>query len=71
MKFKSFKNRNERAMLSKLRISAHKRAIEGGRYINISKHERICTASYSCEVKDEQYFLLYSIFKSCHFLEHF
>ena len=26
------KNKNERAMLSKLRISAHKLAIEGGRY---------------------------------------
>ena len=34
------KNKNESAMLSKLRISAHKHAIEGGRYLNIPKHER-------------------------------
>ena len=45
------KNKNERAMLSKLRISAHKLAIEGGRYLNIPKHERICTG-------DEEHFLL-------------
>ena len=32
------KNKNERAMLSKLRISAHKLAIEGGKYLNIPKH---------------------------------
>ena len=37
-------NKNERAMLSKLRIGAHKLAIEGGRHLNIPKHERICTA---------------------------
>ena len=52
------KNKNERAMLSKLRISAHKLAIEGGSYLNIPKHERICTACNSCEVEDEEHFLL-------------
>ena len=52
------KNKNERAMLSKLRISAHKLAIEGGRYLNIPKHERICTACNSGEVEDEEHFLL-------------
>ena len=52
------KNRAERAMLSKLRISAHKLAIEGGRYMNIPKQERICTACNSGEVEDEEHFLL-------------
>ena len=52
------KNKNERAMLSKLRICAHKLAIEGGRYLNIPKHERICTACNSGEVEDEEHFLL-------------
>ena len=37
------KIKNERAMISKLRICAHKLAIEGGSYLNIPKHERICT----------------------------
>ena len=40
-------------MLSKLRISAHKLAIEGGRYLDIPKHERICTACNSGEVENE------------------
>ena len=52
------KNKNERAMLSKLRISAHKLAVEGGRYLIIPKHERICTARNSGEVEDEEHFLL-------------
>ena len=51
------KNKNERAMLSKLRISAHKLAIEGGRYLNIPKHERICTACNSGKVEDEEHFV--------------
>ena len=54
----NLKNKNERAMLSKLRISAHKLAIEGGRFLNIPKHERICTACNSGEVEDEEHFLL-------------
>ena len=37
------KNKNERAMISKLRISAHKLAIEGGRYLKSPKHERMCS----------------------------
>ena len=39
-----FENKNERAIPRNLRICAHKPAIEGGRYLNIPKHERICTA---------------------------
>ena len=52
------KNKNERAMLSKLCISAHKLAIECGRYLNIPKHERICTACNSGEVEDEEHLQL-------------
>ena len=52
------KNKNERAMLNKLRISAHKLATGGGRYLNIPKHERICTACNSGEVEDNKHFLL-------------
>ena len=52
------KNKNEIAMLSKLRISAHKLAIDGGRYLNIPKHERICTAFNTGEVEDEEHVLL-------------
>ena len=45
-------------MLSKLRISGHKHSIECCRYLNISKHERICTACNSGEVEDEEHSLL-------------
>ena len=45
-------------MLSKLRISAHKVVIEGGRYLSIPKNERICTACITGEVEDEDHFLL-------------
>ena len=49
----------------KLRTSAHKLAIEGGRYLNIPKHERICTACNSGEGEDEEHFLLNcSLYKS-------
>ena len=52
------KNKNERAMLIKLRISAHKLAIGGGRYLNFPKHERIWTACITGEVDNEEFFLL-------------
>ena len=52
------KNKNERTMISKIRISAHKLAIEDGRYLNIPKHKLICTACYTGEVEDEEHFLL-------------
>ena len=52
------KNKNDKAMLSKLRISAHKLAMECGRYLNIPKHERICKAFNSGEEEDEEHFLL-------------
>ena len=58
------KNKNERVMLSKLRISAYTLAIEGGRYVNIPKHERIYTACNTGEVVVEELFLLnYSLYK--------
>ena len=45
-------------MLSTLRISSHQLAKEGGRYLNIPKHERICTACNTGEEADEEHFLL-------------
>ena len=54
------KNKNERAMLSKMRVSAHKLAIESGRYTRIKtpKRERLCTVCNSGEIEDEEHFLL-------------
>ena len=45
-------------MLGKLQISAHKLEIEGGRYLNIRRHERICTACNTGEVEDVEHFQL-------------
>ena len=45
-------------MHSKLLISAHKLAIEGGRYMNTPKHERIGNACNTGEVVDEEYIKL-------------
>ena len=45
-------------MLGKLQISAHKLAIEGVGYLDIPKHERICTACNTGEVEDVEHFLL-------------
>ena len=49
-----------RGMLSKMRISAYKLAIENGRYTRIKKpkRERLCTACNSGELEDEKHFLL-------------
>ena len=54
------KSKNERAMLSKTRISAHKLAIEIGRYTRIKppKWEQLCTVCNSGEIEDEEHFLL-------------
>ena len=52
------KFRNGRAMITKLRISAHKRKIEVGRCINILKCERFCNVCHSCKIEDEEHFLL-------------
>ena len=52
------KSRNERAMITKLRVSAYKLRIEEGRYNNIPKCERFCTVCDSDEIEDEEDFLL-------------
>ena len=44
-------------MLSKSRHRAHKLEIEGGRYMDVSKDERICTVCTTGEVEDEEYIL--------------
>ena len=43
-------------MLSKMRVSAHKLAIESGRYTRIKtpKRERLCTVCNSGEIEDEE-----------------
>ena len=51
------KSRNEKAMITKLRVSAHKLRIEGGRYINILKCERFCNVCDSGEIEVEEHFL--------------
>ena len=60
------KSRNERAMITKLRISAHKLRIEGGRYINIPKCERFCNVYDSGKIEDESHFYssVYSPYKA-------
>ena len=52
------KSKNERAMITKLRISAHKLRIEGGRYISSPKCETFCNVCDSGEIEDEKHFLL-------------
>ena len=59
------KSRNERAMITKLRISGHKFTIEGGRYINIPKCERFCNVCVSGEIEDEEHFLLKCSLYTC------
>ena len=42
---------------SRFRISAHKLAIETGRYKGIPRHDRICTRCTDNTVEDERHFL--------------
>ena len=53
----TLKNRNQRAMLSKL-------AREGCRYMKIPKHERICTVCNSAEIEDEKQVLCSKLVKT-------
>ena len=50
------KNKNKRTVFSKLRISAHKLAIECDRYLKIPKRVRICTACNNCAEQNEAHF---------------
>lgn len=51
-KIKNFEQRRTR-----FRISAHKLAIETGRYKGIPRHDRICTRCTDNTVEDERHFL--------------
>ena len=51
-------NREARVALTRLRISAHRLAIEQGRYYNIEENKRICTLCETGEVENEIHFLL-------------
>ena len=53
------KNRCDRSMICKIRISAHDLAIEKGRYSNIPRFERFCNACKSKVIEDEEHFLLH------------
>ena len=44
--------------LSELRKSAHKLEIEKGRYVNVSRNDRICRNCDSGLIKDEKHFIL-------------
>jgi hypothetical protein len=51
------KNFEQRRTLTRFRISAHKLAIETGRYKGIPRHDRICTRCTDNTVEDERHFL--------------
>ena len=50
------KNFEQRRTLTRFRISAHKLAIETGRYKGIPRHDRICTRCTDCACPREQTF---------------
>ena len=54
--FSIVKNFNHRSALTRFRISAHRLAIETGRYKGIPRHDRLCTRC-SENVEDELHFL--------------
>ena len=51
------KNKPERSILAKLRLSAHNLYIEKGRHLKIPKDERYCNICNSGKVEDENHFL--------------
>jgi hypothetical protein len=53
------KNFEQRRTLTRFRISAHKLAIETGRYKGIPRHDRICTRCTDNTVEDERHFLFF------------
>jgi hypothetical protein len=54
----TLKNRNDRAAVCKIRISAHSLMIERGKYFNINKNERHCSICKTGQVEDENHFIL-------------
>ena len=51
------KNKSDRCSISKIRLSAHKLAIETGRYHNVTRDNRICLFCNTNQVEDEIHFL--------------
>ena len=58
------KNEKHRVALSRLRCSAHKLAIEEGRYRNIERCDRICTLCNTHQIETEYHFILICPFYS-------
>lgn len=54
----AIKNFKHRSRLTRIRISAHRLAIETGRYINLKREDRICCLCDTNKVEDEAHFLL-------------
>ena len=52
------KNRDDRAAICKIRISAHLLLIERGRHLNIPNNERYCPLCKTNQIEDEKHFLL-------------
>ena len=53
------RNRIDRSMICKIRISAHELAIEKGRYSNVPRSNRFCNACNANLIEDEEHFLLH------------
>ena len=58
------KYKSDRSTLCKFRISAHRLAIERGRYSNTERQNRICQYCNTGEIEDEQHFFLICPFYS-------
>jgi hypothetical protein len=56
----TLKNRNDRAVICKIRTSAHSLMIARGRYryFNINKNKRHCPICKTRQVEDENHFIL-------------
>ncbi len=52
----NLKNREDRAAVCKLRISAHLLMIERGRHLNIPRNERYCNICNLNEIENEKHF---------------
>ena len=52
------KQRSERSVLSKFRMSAHSLAIEKGRYTHTERQNHICNSCQNGAVEDEYHFFL-------------
>ena len=53
----TLRNKTERSILCKIRLSAHNLAIERGRHLGLHTSDRICTICKTGDVEDESNFL--------------